>query len=371
MNLVHCMGHDHLWIAATVVLDLTVACGYLVIARHWWINQRLLPDIPAKRALSHMRNIFLFCGLCGYIFIPIKMFWPAWRLYDLFMVALAYFTWRYALNTRALRVVYRELGRSSQLEKDLEQSRDESRRRSWFLSAISHDLRTPLNAVTLCTDLAKLEIDSNNLDSLRQTVESIRSNAVFTAQLLDSLLDYARIGWSSDTPVMNEFQLKDVLDESLQTVGNHARQKSLHLRCNCSEGLFVRSDRARLKRILDNLLLNAVKFTEHGGVRLDAEFSGRGVEIHVTDTGCGIPEEARERVFDEFFQLENPERNANKGFGLGLAIARSLARQIGGDITLATASGRGSVFSVLLPGAVCSHPDAADLTQPLEAAQTS
>src|SRR5262245_19539486 len=110
-DLIHCMGRDTLWITITVILDLALAPGYGLIAFHWWKNQRLLPGgAPARRALGNMRNIFLFCGICGYIFIPVKMVWPAWRLYDFFMLVLAYFTWRYAWRARDLRVVYRELG---------------------------------------------------------------------------------------------------------------------------------------------------------------------------------------------------------------------------------------------------------------------
>ena len=97
MTLEHCMDHDYFWIAVTVSLDLAVACGYLLIAYHWWVNQkRLEPLHPARRALGNMRNIFAFCGICGYVFIPIKMVWPAWRLYDFFMLILVYFTWEYA-----------------------------------------------------------------------------------------------------------------------------------------------------------------------------------------------------------------------------------------------------------------------------------
>src|SRR5262245_5423746 len=104
MRLAGCMRHDVLWIGITLALDLAVASGYVLIAMHWWRNQKHLPDVPAKRALAHMRNIFLFCGICGYLFIPIKMFWPAWRLYDIFMGFLVYFTWRYALRARELKV---------------------------------------------------------------------------------------------------------------------------------------------------------------------------------------------------------------------------------------------------------------------------
>ena len=81
MRLRGCMGTDYVWIWITVALDFAVAAGYVLIARHWWVNARQLPPSPAKRALSQMRNIFVFCGICGYIFIPIKMVWPAWRLF--------------------------------------------------------------------------------------------------------------------------------------------------------------------------------------------------------------------------------------------------------------------------------------------------
>ena len=109
-NLVHCMGHDTFWIVVTVALDFAVAAGYLLIALHWRKNQRYLADSPAKHALGNMRNIFLFCGICGYLFIPVKMVWPAWRLYDLFMVALVYTTWRYAWNAKDLKVVMQQIG---------------------------------------------------------------------------------------------------------------------------------------------------------------------------------------------------------------------------------------------------------------------
>src|SRR5262249_38946313 len=146
-TLVHCMNHDWLWIGTTVVLDLAIASGYVLIALHWRRNERSLKESPAKSALRNMKQIFLFCGLCGYLFIPIKMFWPAWRLYDGFLAILAYYTWRYALGSWDLRFVYNELGRSQRLAEEVEESRAESRRRSLFLNAVSHDLRTPLNGL--------------------------------------------------------------------------------------------------------------------------------------------------------------------------------------------------------------------------------
>ena len=92
----------------------------------------MLPDIPAKSALANIRNIFAFCGICGYIFIPVKMFWPGWRLYDLAMAFLVYFTWSYALNTRNLKVIYSELGRSTQLAEGFEKRAGERGRKAAF-----------------------------------------------------------------------------------------------------------------------------------------------------------------------------------------------------------------------------------------------
>src|SRR5262245_1122478 len=175
MTLTHCMGHDYLWIWATVLLDLAVATGYGLIAYHWWVNQKHLPDgAPAKRALGNMRNIFLFCGICGYLFIPIKMVWPAWRLYDLFMAALVYFTWKYAWNARDLKVVYRELGRSSKLEADLAATREESQRKSFFLNALSHDLRTPLNGVLLQANFAEISLAAADTDATADALREIK-----------------------------------------------------------------------------------------------------------------------------------------------------------------------------------------------------
>src|SRR5215212_5280768 len=149
MRLRDCMSGDWPWIALTIGLDLLVAAGYIVIALHWWRNQKLSGPTPAKAALGNMRNIFLFCGLCGYIFIPIKMYWPAWRLYDLVMIALVYFTWRYAFSAHKLKVIYSELGKTARLSTDLQESRAQSQRKTYFLNAISHDLRTPLNGLIL------------------------------------------------------------------------------------------------------------------------------------------------------------------------------------------------------------------------------
>ena len=198
MPLTHCMNGDAPWIALTVSLCAAVAVGYLIITLHWWRNQRMLADGPAKVALGTMRNIFTFCMLCGHAFIPIKMFWPAWRQFDGFLVVLVYSTWRYALSVGNFQVVYSQLKRSDELAVDLRQAREESRRKSYFLDATSHDLRTPLNSLMLYAQLVEISHEAGDREGMRDALAEIRSGARATSQMLDGFLEIGKLDWLED-----------------------------------------------------------------------------------------------------------------------------------------------------------------------------
>jgi len=354
-DLVHCMMGDTFWITLTILLDLAVASGYAVIAVHWWKNQRNLPNTPARKALATMRNIFIFCAACGYIFIPVKMFWPAWRLYDIAMAALVYFTWKYALGAKSLKVIYNELGRSQRLQHDLEESREESRRKTFFLNALSHDLRTPLNGLMLQAEVARVRAEDKDDAGLRESLVEIEQGARAAAELVDSLLQCAQLDFVREANHIEEFALKDAILAATRTATFDAERKGLSFQCDCSDSLCIRADRLQIERIISNLANNAVKFTTRGSVRVTSDSAGENLEIHIIDTGPGISREEQPRVFEEFYQVENHERDRNKGFGLGLAIARRLARQLGGDIELQSSPGAGSRFTLLLPGLVVSR----------------
>jgi signal transduction histidine kinase len=365
--LYHCMAEDRFWIAVTVALDLSVALGYLLIALHWWKNGRHLPAMPAKRALANMRNIFVFCGICGYLFIPLKMFWPAWRLYDIVLVVLAYFTWRYALGARDLKVIYKEIGRKEKLTDELEKAREESKRKGYFLNAISHDLRTPLNGLMLQASLAEIGLASGETETVAAAVAEIKNSAKATAELLNGFLEYARLDWAAEKTKRTQFDLASLLREVVNLVTPSAKEKRLFIRSGAPDALMVETDRAKLQRILLNLAANAVQFTDQGGLRLEVERTGSSVEIHVIDSGIGIEPELKDRLFDEFFQLRNGERDRRKGFGLGLSISRRLARQLGGDVAVESSVGSGSRFTLTLPDVVREPLDDSGLA-PLTAA---
>jgi signal transduction histidine kinase len=344
-----CMQGDKFWISITVILDLMVAMGYVIIAYHWSRNERALKESPARVALRTMRNIFVFCGICGYLFIPVKMFWPAWRLYDFVMLGLVFYTWRYALNALNLKVIYTAIGKSSQLAEDLARSQDESRRKTFFLNAISHDLRTPLNGLLLHANLAEIHVSSGDQSAVQQAIGEIKASVRLTADLLDGLLEYARLETGSDHAVASAFSLDELLREVISTHAPLAARKSLLLGVAPVTGITLNTDRLRLERILNNLVGNAIKFTMAGSVHLEVQSSSHQIEIHVIDTGIGIAPEHQRRLFEEFFQVQNHERDRQKGFGLGLAISNRLAHQIGGELRVQSTFGNGSQFTIACP----------------------
>jgi signal transduction histidine kinase len=352
MTLVHCMGHDYFWIAVTVALDVSVALGYVLIALHWRRNERRLRDSAAKSALGSMKLIFLFCGLCGYLFIPVKMFWPAWRLYDGFLAVLVFFTWKYALGTRGLGVVYSELGRTDRLAHELEASREGTRRQGQFLNAVSHDLKTPLNGLLLQIDVAELSVESNDPESIREALCRIRTCARTTAELVNHFVEIGRLDWSDESVHVTPFRLADALSCAIAEATAAASARGLTVTSRVAPELSVRTDAQKLSKIVRNLLDNALKYTDRGTVSVEAECRGSALLLHVVDTGIGIAAEDQSRIFDDFVQVGNRERDSRKGFGLGLAIALRLARQLGGHLTVESRPGQGSRFTLHLPDAI-------------------
>lgn len=126
MNSVHCMGHDWLWIWITIFLCAGITLGYFFIAAHWSRNERHLTNSPAKKALNHLKWIFVYCGFCGYGFTIVKMWWPAWRLMDITMMFLFFYTWKYVFLSQDLRVVYEQLKENVNIREALNKTYSEN-----------------------------------------------------------------------------------------------------------------------------------------------------------------------------------------------------------------------------------------------------
>ena len=232
------------------------------------------------------------------------------------------------------------------------EAREASAQKSRFLSAVSHDLRTPANAITLLSTLIRkeaAEIDRSNL--ITERCQRLESAATSFADLLSDLLEIGSFDSGQKKMRDEEFPLEEVVRQAVETCSPSAREKGLQLRVRWdSPPPTVRADRTEFGRVLVNLVSNAVKFTETGAVKIEVARAPDGdLEVRVRDTGPGIPAEHLPSVFSEFFQVRNSERDRSKGSGLGLAISRRIMQALGGSLKVESRIGAGSTFTATLP----------------------
>ncbi len=215
-----------------------------------------------------------------------------------------------------------------------------------FLAAASHDLLQPLNAARLFTSALRQQ---PGLDAeAGELAERIDASFRAAEGLLDALLDTSRLDVGSYHPEVGGFALADMFESLKAQFAVIAAQRDLRLRV-VATGLAVRSDPQLLRRIVQNLISNALRYTRHGGVLVGARRDGDHVRIEVWDTGPGIPDGQRSRIFDEFQRLEQPSPWGEKGLGLGLSICDRLAGILGHRLDLHSTIGHGSCFVVSVP----------------------
>jgi signal transduction histidine kinase len=225
-------------------------------------------------------------------------------------------------------------------------------RRERFFSAMSHDLRTPITAIVGYSELLGDGIVGELDEKQREMVERISQVAGHLSQLVNDILDLAKLDAGRMEFVREEVPLAALVEEAVVTIRPQAAAKSLSLRVELDEhqGAAVFVDPSRVRQILVNLLSNAVKFTEAGGVTVSAGIGGEHGWIAVRDTGPGLPSGSEEVVFEEFLQIASGNKAKREpGSGLGLAISRRLARGMGGDLSAVNAPGGGAVFTLALP----------------------
>ncbi|HEU4880722.1 MAG TPA: CHASE3 domain-containing protein [Longimicrobium sp.] len=227
-----------------------------------------------------------------------------------------------------------------------------NRAKSDFLSAMSHELRTPLNAVAGYVDLMELGIHGPLTPAQRTSLERIRYNEQHLLTLITDILNFARIEAGRIEMHTADVPVAELLVEIAGVVEPLAAARELALSVDaCAASVHVRGDRDRIAQILLNLLSNAVKCTDAGGeIHVSCDSDAAGVQVHVRDTGRGIEPERHRAIFEPFVQLA-PERTLAQGVGLGLSISRELARAMDGEITVESAPGKGSTFTLTLPAA--------------------
>lgn len=229
----------------------------------------------------------------------------------------------------------------------LDQARTEAERandaKSRFLAAIGHDLLQPLHAAQLFTDALAEQLPT---DAQRATAQQIRGALDSTGDLLTGLLDMSRLEAGGLVPQARAFPLADVLEPLASEFRALAAERGLRFRYRATRA-WVRTDPQLLRRVLQNFLANAVRYTERGDILLGARRVEGQLRIEVHDTGPGIPESQQVAIFEEFRRGEGA---AGQGLGLGLAIADRIANLLGARLRLRSRCGRGTVFSLMLAG---------------------
>jgi signal transduction histidine kinase len=229
-----------------------------------------------------------------------------------------------------------------------------SENKSQFVSSMSHELRTPLNAIIGLTEMMVKNAARFGTEKAQEPLQRVNRAGTHLLGLINQVLDLSKIEAGKLELNPQTLQLKPLINEVIGTAGQLAEQNKNRLVVDTQENLGALTvDPMRLRQILLNLLSNAFKFTKEGEVTLRARRVADGrdwIELTVVDTGIGMTADQQAKLFEEFSQADAATAQRFGGTGLGLAITRKLARMMGGDVTVTSEPGKGSVFTVRLPG---------------------
>jgi signal transduction histidine kinase len=239
----------------------------------------------------------------------------------------------------------------AELDAQAEQLREATELKSRFLAYMSHEFRTPINSIRSITRLLLDRVDGPLTEEQEKQVSFVQQNATEFAEMVDDLLDLAKVeaGRVEISPAWFEMvDLFSALRGMFKPVLTNPAVSLVFEEPHDVPKLYT--DDRKLSQILRNFISNALKFTPKGEVRVSARFEGDGlVTFSVTDTGIGIAPEFHDSIFQDFSQVQSPLQKRLRGTGLGLSLSKRLAELLGGSVRLDSATGRGSVFSVTIP----------------------
>ncbi|MEM7353622.1 MAG: response regulator [Acidobacteriota bacterium] len=263
---------------------------------------------------------------------------------------------RFELKARIEKQAQDLVEQSRALEEAKRQADQANRAKTEFLTNLSHEIRTPMTAILGFVDILMADETIRQAPAARmQDLLAIKDNGSYLLELLDDILDLSKVETGKLAIARRRFNLAKFLDDVIALVRVRCAKKGLVLELDHAGAIpeTIETDSTRLRQILLNLLGNAVKFTEVGSVRLVARLLSDSaeptLELAVTDTGIGIPEEVLPHLFEPFSQADPSSTRRFSGTGLGLSLCGRLARLLGGTITVDSEPGRGSTFRVTLP----------------------
>ena len=239
---------------------------------------------------------------------------------------------------------------AAELEQALERARAAEKARSLFFSIVSHDIRTPLNAILGYSEL--LQNDATSQADRDVALKSISASGTTLLQLVNDVLDLAKIDAGKMTLQPEPVLLNQLTDEVFSSFWRAADEKGIKLVNNTEDVPTVMIDGHRFRQILFNLIGNAVKFTKRGSVTVSASYAGGTLDVSVSDTGCGIAPDMLTHILDPFVQVQDPTHAADRagGTGLGLSICKRLVDAMGGELYVESELGKGSTFRARIPG---------------------
>lgn len=316
-----------------------IALGSMIVATH----RQTIAAFSVPAALGMITACAAFGGVVGWVLAACTA---------LFLVmALDWIYQQADLLEQSLVVRFEKEDLARRLEQQVQLVEDANREKTRFFAAASHDLRQPLHAISLFTSaLERAALQPQDAQTLAQLSHSVHA----LSHSLDAMLDVSRLDAGAVQPVVAPVPVHGLFTSLQNTFAGRAEEKGLQLRLRAPGDLAVLSDALLLERLLGNLVDNAIKYTQAGGVLVAARagpVDGHDghVRFDIVDTGIGIAPEHQQLVFDEFYQLGNPQRDRRFGLGMGLAIVRRLSGLLGHRIALQSRPRRGTRFQVWVP----------------------
>ena len=244
--------------------------------------------------------------------------------------------------TQSLRLRFENIDLVAQLRKQKNEADQTNIAKSKFLAAASHDLRQPLHALTLFTSVLD---ESIQYPKVRKVVDQIKSSVEALKNLFNALLDISRLDSGVMQVEKSDFLLQPLLEKLANDFNPQAHEKGLSIHWPICP-YATHTDQNLLEQILRNYISNAIRYTDSGEIKTTCAVNESKITISVIDTGRGIAEEEQRIIFEEFHQLNNPERDRGKGLGLGLAIVQRTSNLLGHSIGVESQPGMGSTFSI-------------------------
>ena len=318
---------------------------YLVVGYGMFTTLLVVANGIRRRDFERRRSaMVVLCGVTMSVSMIMQVAWPLTPFTSLGCLIVNCFFQVFVIQDERLAKY------TAELERALERARTAEKARSMFFSIVSHDIRTPLNAIIGYSEL--LQEGTESEAERNEALKSIRASGKTLLQLVNDVLALAKMDAGKMALRPEPVILNQLTDEVFSSFWRDASEKGVKL-VNGTEGVpTVMVDGHRFRQILFNLIGNAVKFTKTGSVEVRATYSEGILVVSVVDTGCGIAPDMLMRVLDPFVQVIDPSHAADRaaGTGLGLSICRRLVETMGGEIDVQSELGKGSTFTVRIPG---------------------